>query len=204
MKLPITVVHSVAAAVLLMASLCSAADFSIVIPVRIEPGAERSDAEAQVVFADTNLAAGVRSVLRIPEGDPVPLERAERIQELALRAKGIRDLGGMESFTSLVSLSLTSNHVERLGPLASLEQLEELDLDANAVSDMTPLVGLGGLSRLNLAHNQIASLALLPHLRGLGLKDRIDLRGNPLECRREARVLATMRKRGVHTETDCD
>jgi internalin A len=118
------------------------------------------------VFADKNLAAAVRDVLKHTSGE---FSDANLANVYFLEASGahITSLKGLEKCKNLAQLKLTHNEISDLAPLKELANLQSLDLAGNRISDLTPLAGLTKLQYLELSHNQISNLAPLSGLTSL-------------------------------------
>ena len=78
---------------------------------------------------------------------------ASQLSALNCSHAGIEDLGGLATFTGLVTLKLSSNNVRNLVELGAITQLQELYLDDNRVVDPVPLYELPALRYLDLSGN---------------------------------------------------
>ena len=82
-----------------------------------------------VRFNNADLAAAVRSALRIPKGYPILLTGEEGIgtlERLTATRKQIDDLTGLEGATGLMTLDLGQNDIVNLTPLQNLTKLTTL------------------------------------------------------------------------------
>lgn len=141
------------------------------------PEAKVTAPEAKVVvFADPLLEAMVREAIGKPEGD-ITIEEASTVTELSLDidyqqdpAEGtqIRDISGLENFTSLESLGLHFHAISDISPLAGLTKLNSLSLGGNPVEDIEPLSGLTNLGWLTLLGCQAQDYTPLSNLTDLG------------------------------------
>lgn len=134
-----------------------------------------ADTFAVVVFADPALEARVRAAMGKPEGDITAAE-AEAVTEMYLGIEWqmdvseetqIKDLGGLEYFKNLQSLSLSSNAVTDISTLAGLTKLTSLSLGGNPVADISPLSGITSLRRLSLSGCQATDYSPLAKLLNL-------------------------------------
>lgn len=78
--------------------------------------------------------------------------------------KKIKDITGIENFTSLKILNLSHNHISDLTPLQGLTTIENLSLGYNDITDITPLRGLTELYRLYLSDNMITDISPIAEL----------------------------------------
>ncbi|WGD37297.1 leucine-rich repeat domain-containing protein [Lysinibacter sp. HNR] len=127
---------------------------------------------------------------KLGQGDSaqITVDQARTITELsANNGAAIKDISGLEAFTSLTKLSLGNRSVTNLKPLASLTKLTFLELQGNQITDVMPLANLKNLAHLNLSGNQnLGDVALqtvkeLKHLHDLyisetGIKDLAQLK----------------------------
>ena len=118
-----------------------------------------------VVFNNANLAAAVRSALRITKGYPIlkgPLADMKDITDLTrltATRKQIGDLTGLDEAINLTNLDLGQNDIADLTPLVSLTNLETLDLADNAIVDIpTTAPNVSSLTNLDLSGNMIVNL----------------------------------------------
>jgi hypothetical protein len=109
------------------------------------------------------------------------------------------NLARLATFTSLVTLDLGAIDLSAPGtldPLASLTALQNLGV-VGRVSDLGFVSRLTNLTKVYLADNAITNLDPLVDNLGIGAGDTVDLTGNPINCRDQARQLRTLRARGV-------
>lgn len=79
--------------------------------------------------------------------------------EISKQGTKIKDLSGLEAFSSLTKLSLKDNEISDLSPLGKLEKLAEVDLSKNKISNLKPLQHLENVTKLDLSSNEITDLA---------------------------------------------
>ena len=133
-----------------------------------------------VVFNNANLAAVVRSALRITKGYPIlkgPITDQMDITDLTrltATRKQIDDLTGLEEATGLTSLDLGQNVIVNLSPLQNLPSLTTLDLADNQIQNISALSGLSSLTSLDLGQNAIENVPALPNLSSLTSLDLAD------------------------------
>ena len=131
-----------------------------------------------VRFNNTDLAAAVRTALRITKGYPILTTGDKAINtltRLTATRKEIADLTGLEVATGLTTLDLGDNAIETLTPLQNLTSLTTLDLADNAIETLTPLGNLTSLTNLDLDGNDIQNVSALS---GLSSLTTLDLRDN--------------------------
>jgi Leucine-rich repeat (LRR) protein len=110
---------------------------------------------------------------------------------------------GLQYCAALGELALSSNKVTDITPLGGLRQLKTLDLRWNQVTDLSPLARCRKLTMARLDDNRIRSVAVLAVEGGVPAGAEIHLRGNPIDCERQAVKLERIRSRGVRLECDC-
>lgn len=132
-----------------------------------------------VTFADANLRAVIEDSLGKAPDAPIARSEMATLKRIDAPNMGIRNLGGLESATSLRGLNLgrvraegggkwvNSNDISDLSPLSSLTNLAYLDLYKNSISDISDLSGLTGLTDLFLNENSITNLSALSTLTNL-------------------------------------
>ena len=64
-----------------------------------------------VTIPDANLAEAVREALDLGQTEPIPQKELEKLENLDAKAKGIKDLTGLEKATGLIILQLRKNQV---------------------------------------------------------------------------------------------
>ena len=136
---------------------------------------------AQGVFPDKNLEAVVRPAVSKKRATQEPLT-ADDVREVAridARAKGIKDLTGLDQCIGVEFLDLSGNEISDLTPLAKLgtvrrpyaasddAYVQYMDLSKNKITDLQPLAGFVKVQYLNLNDNQITDLSPLAKLRSL-------------------------------------
>ncbi|MDE3001595.1 MAG: leucine-rich repeat domain-containing protein [Gemmatimonadota bacterium] len=104
--------------------------------------------------------------------------------------------------TSLKLLFLDNNGLSDLRPLSCLTALERLYLYNNSISDVSALTGLTNLHDLRLENNRILDLAPLVANSGLGPRDRVDVKGNPLTATTINAHVPALEARGVSVSFD--
>jgi len=153
-----------------------------------------------ICFPDKNMEETVREKIQCPTGEILRSD-VDKITDFAsIKGKDIKNLSGIENFTSLNDLNLNHNDIKDIKPLEGLTNLTELslvgtsidnvqplsglinltslDLGANKISNIEPLKGLVNLTSLNLATNLIADIE---SLKGLVNLTNLDLAANEIE-----------------------
>lgn len=139
-------------------------------------------------------------ILALPNhaiSDVTPLANLAELRELHLPWNGITRLAPLSGLRRLETLVLTGNGIEDILPLRGLESLQKLILARNSIFDVRPLSGLTTLRELDLTQNRVSEIAPLADNRGLGVRDRVDIRGNPLNADAVAIHVPTLRRRGA-------
>jgi hypothetical protein len=125
-----------------------------------------------VTFADPVLEAMIRGSMGKTEGD-ITLAEAQAVTRMNLSDElqryiseetPIKDLSGLENFTSLENLDLSNHAVTDISPLQGLTKLTTLSLAGNPVADVSPLAGLTNLKVLILSGSQAPEYNALSNL----------------------------------------
>jgi len=125
-----------------------------------------------ITFADPVLESMIHSTMGKSEGD-ITLAEAQAVTRMNLSNElqsyiseetPIKDLSGLENFTSLVSLDLSNHAVTDISPLAGLTNLTALSLAGNPVADLSPLEGLTKLKVLILSGSNAKDYSALSNL----------------------------------------
>ncbi len=123
---------------------------------------------AFVHIPDTNLRAAIAEELDKSPNAPITVEEMERLRELRVADRGIRDLTGLQFATNMYRLHIgegrRGNQVSDLTPIAGLINLERLYLASNPISDISLLKGLKNLNHLMLNYTLVSDLS---HVKGL-------------------------------------
>ena len=117
-----------------------------------------------VSIPNPNLAARVRSELRLGANDTVTERAMGGLTFLSASRRQIMDLTGLEHATNLQNLYLNDNSISDITALTNLTRLRYLELRNNQITDVRPLVGLVNLRRLRLAGNPITDTSPLATL----------------------------------------
>lgn len=129
--------------------------------------------------------------------DVTPLANLTLLEELRLPWNRVTALAPLGTLRRLETLVLTGNGIEGIVPLGTLESLQELTLARNRIFDLRPLSALTALRDVNLTQNRVSDIRALLANRGLGARDKVDLRGNPLNEDAVATHVPELRRRGV-------
>ena len=149
--------------------------------ITLPDGIELPNLRDIVRFEDLNLAAAVRTALRITKGYPIlkgPIENQKDITDLTrltITHRRITSLTGLAEATALANLDVGNNQISDLTPLQNLTSLRWLDLADNQITNVQLLSRLTNLERLDLRNNQITDVTPLTGLTSL---TRLYLRGN--------------------------
>ncbi|MBN2883885.1 MAG: hypothetical protein JXN10_10170 [Clostridia bacterium] len=127
---------------------------------------------AVVGFTDKVLEAIVRATIGKPSGDIIAadveslarLDLSNEYQRYISDETAIKDINGLEYFTSLEILDLSSHQVSDITPLRELHELTCLILDGNPIMDISPLSELLNLKLLVLSDCNAADYTPLANL----------------------------------------
>ena len=114
-----------------------------------------------VSMPDPNLAAAMRTKLKLTIDDDLTDRAMQTLRWLNLDDQGITDIAGLEHATQLQGLFLGKNQIDNYAPLAQLPQLTTLYLWTNNISDLSVLPLLPELELLDLNWNQITDISRL-------------------------------------------
>ena len=171
---------------------------------------------------DRNLRAAIASALGMPRNARLRRADVATLVKLGARTASINDLTGLEWATNLKTLILPHNSISDISPLRGLIHLSWLDLGNNSISDISPLAGLtqlrlffaGGnsisdispltdltnLTFVILNRNKVSDLSPLVANTGLGRKDAVQVKNNPLSYRTIYTDIPKLRERGLRVE----
>lgn len=125
-----------------------------------------------VTFADPVLEVIIRGTMGKTEGN-ITLAEAQAVTRMNLTNElqrtiseetPIKDLSGLENFTSLETLDLSNHAVTDIFPLQGLTKLTTLSLAGNPVADVSPLAGLTKLKVLMLSGSKAQDYSVLSNL----------------------------------------
>ena len=177
---------------------------------------------AKVYIPDSNLRAAITTALGVSPNATIRAGDMTAVTKLIARKASIADLTGLEFATSLKTLILPQNSISDLSPLEGLTHLSWLDLGSNSVwdlsplagltklrlffaagneiSDISPLAGLSDLTFVALNYNRVSDISPLIANTGLGRKDAVQVKKNPLSYRSVYGHIPTLQERGVLVE----
>ena len=154
---------------------------AIVVPPVVTPPEQKPGAVVRI--PDSNLRSAIAEALGKSPNAPITVEEMERLRELRVAGRGIRDLTGLQFATNLNDLRLanwgTGNQVSDLSPIAGLIDLRRLHLNDNPISDLSPLKGLTNLTHLEFDYGGIDDLSPIAGL--INLERLYFHRGGPLD-----------------------
>lgn len=131
-----------------------------------------TSAPVVVTLADPVLDAMIRGAMGKTEGDITMAEAqavtrmnfSNELQSYISEVTPIKDLSGLENFTSLETLDLSNHAVTDISPLQELTKLTTLSLAGNPVEDVSPLAGLTKLKVLILSGSKAQDYSVLSNL----------------------------------------
>jgi Leucine-rich repeat (LRR) protein len=140
-----------------------------------------------ITFPDKNLEKAIRNAVNKPTGALYKSD-VEKITELNLQDKGIKDIRGIGSLSNLSKLTLLNNDIKDISPLSDLVNLRYLNigninhgyLNYNDIRDLTPLKSLSNLQVLHAyclsGLENLEPLSSLENLKELSLLGDLKLR----------------------------
>ena len=122
---------------------------------------------AVVHIPDPNLRAAIAEALGKGANAQITAEEMERLEDLNVPNRDIRDLTGLQFATNLNELNIRGNSISDLSPIAGLINLRQLSLGENPVSDISPLRGLTNLTILYFERTRVSDISPLRGLTNL-------------------------------------
>ena len=153
-------------------------------------------------ISDVSSLSGLPSLIRLwlrgnRVSDVSSLSGLPSLRSLFLDNNSISNVTPLSGLTSLTSLTLSSNNISDISALSGLTSLISLSLFRNNISDISVLSGLTNLRSLTLSSNNISDLSPLVVNTGLGSRDVVDVRNNPLNTTSINAHIPTLQSRGV-------
>ena len=149
---------------------------ALVVPPVVTPPEQKPDTVFQI--PDANLRAAIAEALGKSPNAPITVEEMEKLKEIYIGSRGIRDLTGLQFATNLSRLKIDHNAaISDLSPLAGLINLKSIQMFDSSVSDLSPLAGLIKLERMDFEHAYISDLSPLVGLTSL---KSLDLHANDI------------------------
>ena len=130
------------------------------------------------------------------------LAELTNLSSLNLSSNSILDIASLSGLTNLTWLNLSSSSISDITSLAGLTKLNSLNLSSNSILDIASLSGLTNLTWLNLWNNSISDLSALLTNTGLGSKDKVNVKGNPLSSVSIDTHIPALQSRGVTVNFD--
>ena len=139
---------------------------ALVVPPVVTPPEQKPDTVFQI--PDANLRAAIAEALGKSPNAPITVEEMEKLKEIYIGSRGIRDLTGLQFATNLSRLKIDHNAaISDLSPLAGLINLKSIQMFDSSVSDLSLLAGLIKLERMDFEHAYISDLSPLVGLTSL-------------------------------------
>lgn len=125
--------------------------------------------QAEDLFPDKALEAVVRHEVfeKRKSTEPLVAEDVANISTIKGRAKGIKNLKGLEACRSLASLDLAGNEIEDLAPLTDLKKIQYLELGKNKIQNIDPLKTLVALQYVGIEDNTVTDISPLKGIKSL-------------------------------------
>ncbi len=130
------------------------------------------------------------------------LSNLTNLTELSLGHNGISDISVLSNLTNLTELSLGGNSISNISVLSNLTNLIVLNLWGNSISDISVLSNLTNLTVLRLQDNNISDISPLVANTGLGSRDAVNVKSNPLSSVSINTHIPALQSRGVTVEFD--
>jgi len=127
-----------------------------------------------------------------------------RLNYLNLQGNNISDISALANLIHLEDLNLTGNNISNISVLAGLTEITDLDLGGNKISDISALTHLIFLKDLRINGNSISDISALVENMGVGDRDHVDLRSNPLSYKSLYTYIPILQERGVYVMFDAD
>jgi Leucine-rich repeat (LRR) protein len=108
--------------------------------------------EKRYPFTDIQLENAIKSSEKI-FSNTIDKDTLEKITDLNLENKGIKDLKGIEKCINLKRLILANNSIKNIQPIVNLKELEELDLTSNPIENIEPIKDLINLRSLTFGQH---------------------------------------------------
>ena len=134
--------------------------------------------------------------------DLSPLAGLTKLTDLALSYNNILDISPLAGLTALERLNISKNHISDISPLVGLTKLVNLNGQENRIVDVSPLSGLAALQDVVLPVNDISDVSPLAANAGLGSRDVLDVRTNPLNAESIGTHIPALQARGVIVSFD--
>ena len=120
-----------------------------------------------------------------------------KLTDLYLHYNSISDISAVAGLTNLRTLYLHYNSISDISAVAGLTKLTDLSLEGNSISDISAVAGLTKLTDLYLRNNIISDISAVVSNTGLGSRDEVDVRGNPLSDVSMNTHIPALESRGV-------
>ena len=134
----------------------------VVVPPVVTPPEQKPGAVVRI--PDLNLRAAIAEALGKSPNALITVEEMEKLKEIYIGSRGIRDLTGLQFATNLIDLDLDDNEISDLSPIAGLINLRDLDFPDNPVSDLSPIAGLINLAIIHAGGTPVSDLSPLAGL----------------------------------------
>lgn len=119
------------------------------------------------------------------------------LRSLWLGRNNVTDIASLSGLVDLEHLYLPHNQIVDVSALADLVEVKTLRLEHNDIADTSPLAGLTSLRDLDLRSNRTSEIQPLVRNAGLGSRDEVDLRDNPLSQASIDNGIPSLKSRGV-------
>ena len=122
----------------------------------------------------------------------IPEEISKKVRIVLIYQSRVEDIGFLEKFENLISLTLNTNNIKDLSPLEGKDKILWLNFDWNGVQDLTPVASLTALKAISAYSNQISDLTALsglPNLEDIELYNNLIKDISPLKEIKTLKVL---------------
>jgi len=168
-------------------------------------------------FTDIAPLNDLRNLLSLDIGsnqvsDLTPLQDLADLARLSAADNQLVSITPLAPLVGLLYLDVSQNQVSDIGVLAELPDLVYIYLENNGITNISSLAGLPLLAVVSLRDNKLSDISALVANTGLGdtpsflVRDRVDLRGNPLSQEVLCDDIPQLQARNVLVEHDgrCD
>ena len=158
-------------------------------------------------ISDISPVAGLTNLTSLELGnnsisDISPVAGLTNLTSLGLENNSISDLSPVAGLTNLTFLILWGNSISDISAVVGLNNLTGLSLGNNSITDISAVAGLTNLTFLILADNSIVDLSPLVENTGLGERDWVDVKANPLSFLSIYTYIPALQSRGVRVGFD--
>jgi len=124
------------------------------------------------------------------------------LRYLGIIGNQVSDISALRDLVGLTWLRLQYNQIADIGVLENFTYLTNINLSYNRVINISALMELSFIKTLELRSNDIIDISHLTNNSGIGVRDEVDLRGNPLGNKAYSTDIPVLQLRGVNLKFD--